>query len=184
MISRRRLLRLLGGAVAAAVLPRAQAQQASEAAVKAALLFRFASYVEWPDKAFLSAEAPLTIGVLGDNEVAAELEAAVRGRTVGARPVVVRRLKEGEGPAGLHMLFVGRRESGRIAALAAAARPLSTVVLSDAERGLEAGSVINFVAVEDRIGFEVSVDAAERSGLKISSRMLAVARRVLAKGGA
>ena len=98
--------------------------------------------------------------------------------------MAVRRLKDGEGLAGLHMLFVGRRESGRIGALSAAARPLSTLVLSDAERGLEAGSVINFVAVEDRIGFEVSVDAAERSGLKISSRMLAVARRVLAKGGA
>jgi hypothetical protein len=52
-------------------------------------------------------------------------------------------------------------------------------VVSDAERGLENGSVINFVAVEDRIGFEVSVDAAERSNLRISSRMLTVARRVV-----
>lgn len=178
---RRRVLRLFAGALAAAALPCAHAQQASEAAVKAALLFRFTSYVEWPEKAFLSPEAPIVIGVLGDNDVAAELEAAARGRAVGARAVVVRRLKEGEGPAGLHMLFVGRRESGRIGALAAAARPLSALVISDSERGLEAGSVINFVAVEDRIGFEVSVDAAERSALKISSRMLGVARRVLAK---
>jgi len=74
---------------------------------------------------------------------------------------------------------VGAREAGRIRAAAAAARPRSVLVVSSTSGGLEAGSVINFVPADDRIGFEVSVDAAERSALKVSSRMLGVAKRVV-----
>ena len=158
------------------------AQTATEPSVKAAFLYKLASYVEWPSDAPAPPEAPFTIGVMGADDVAAELEQLLRGRTIHNRPAVVRRLKEGEGGlAGLQVLYIGRREVPRLPALARAARPLSVLLVSDADRGLEAGSVINFVAVDDRVGFEVSIEAAERSNLKLSSRMLGVAKRVLAK---
>jgi len=173
---RRLLLRcaLLGGFAPAI----ARAQQAAESSVKAALVYKFASYVEWPAEAFASPEAPLVICVLGAEEVASDLEALVRGRAINNRSVVVRRLSS-DAVAGCHIAFVGRRESPRLAALARASRAQFVLLVSDTERGLEHGSVINFVPVEDRLGFEVSIEAAERNHLRISSRMLAVARRVV-----
>jgi len=159
----------------------ARAQQATEASVKAALVYKFASYVEWPPQAFAMPEAPLVIGILGAEDVAADLEPLTRGRTVHNRPVAVSRVKDAEGITGCHVVFVGRRESARLPAIARAARAKSVLLISDTERGLENGSVINFVQVDDRVGFEVSVDAAERSNLRVSSRMLAVARRVVPK---
>lgn len=156
----------------------AHAQQATEPSVKAAFLYKFAGYVEWPANAFPAHDSPVIIGVAGSDEVASELERMVPGRNVNGRLVLVRRMREGEAPRGIHVVFVARGEPNARAFIRAAQQQGSLVV-TESERGLELGSAINFVPAEDRIGFEVSLEAAERSGLRISSRMLAVARRVL-----
>lgn len=156
----------------------AHAQQATEPSVKAAFLYKFAGYVEWPANAFPSQDTPVVIGVAGSDEVASELEKLVPGRNVNGRIVLVRRLREGEALRGIHVVFVARGETNA-RALIRAAQQQGSLVVTESERGLELGSAINFVPAEDRIGFEVSLEAAERSGLRISSRMLAVARRVL-----
>ena len=96
--------------------------------------------------------------------------------------MVVRRLKEDESARGVHLLFVGHRAGEHLGAIVRAAQPQGSLVVTEAEHGLESGSAINFVVANDRVGFEVSTDAAERSGHRISSRMLAVARRVVKKG--
>lgn len=171
-------LLLLAAALAA---HQAAAQQATEASIKAAFLYKFAGYIEWPANAFAAPDAPLVIGVTGSEEVAAELERLVPGRSVNNRPVVVRRFREGEPPRGAHILFVGRGEPNLRAVVRAAQQSGGALVVTEGERGLEAGGSINFVLVDDRIGFEVSLEAAERSGHRISSRMLAVARRVLGR---
>ena len=170
---------LLVAALLLGAFPVSAQQQATEVAVKAALLYRFASYVEWPAEVLGAPGSPFVICVTGSDEVATELEQLVKGRTIANRPVTVRRLKEGEGVSGAHVLFVGGSDPGRIRAAARVARPRSVLVVSDAAGGLEAGSVINFVPADDRVGFEVSMEAAERSNLKVSSRMLGVARRVV-----
>lgn len=158
----------------------AHAQQAAEPTVKAAFLYKFAGYVEWPPNNFPAPDSPFVIGVLGADEVAAELERIVPGRTVNDRRVVVRRLKEGEPPRGAHLLFVGRAEAS-LRPILRTAQAQGVLTVTETERGLELGSAINFVVAEDRVGFEVSLDSAERVGLRISSRMLAVARRVVPK---
>lgn len=174
-----RLARVLGAlALALLAAGAARAQSAAEATVKAAFLYKFAGYVEWPLAAFPQPDSPLVIGVVGADDVALELEKLVPGRQVNARRVVVRRVREGEPLRGLHLLFVGRGEPN-LRAVLRTAQQQGVLTVSESERGLEAGSAINFVQVDDRIGFEVSLDAAERSGLRISSRMLAVARRVV-----
>jgi len=150
--------------------------------VKAAFLYKFAAYVEWPPGAFAAPEAPFVFGIVGSEDVAAELAKVTAGRQVGARPVVVKRMREGEPLRGLHVVFVGRLAAERLAALIRATQLAALLFVTETERGLEAGSAINFVVVDDRVGFEVSLDAAERHGLKISSRMLGVARRVLQRG--
>lgn len=158
----------------------AQAQgrlEASEAGIKAAFLYKFASYVEWPPAAFPDAGSPFVFGIAGNDEVAAELERLVAGKTIQGHPTAVRRIKEGEGLNGVPVLFVGRGQSNPRALIRAAQS--GTLVVTESPGALDLGSAINFIPVEDRVGFEVSVDAAERNGLKISSRMLNVARRVV-----
>lgn len=165
------------------VVPHAHAQrpEATEASVKAAFLYKFAGYIDWPASAFAGAEAPFVIGVLGADESATELARIVPGRTIAERPIVVRRLREGEPLKGVNLLFVGKGESQRLTAILRSAQREGVLAVTEAERGLESGSAINFVVSEDRVGFEVSLDAAEKSGHRISSRMLAVARRVVPK---
>ena len=153
---------------------------ATEAGVKAAFLYKFASYVEWPPAAFPAADSPVVFGVMASDEVAAELERILPGRAIQGHPVAVRRLKEGESFSGVHVLFIGRGQSNLRAVIRAAQHP-GMLVVTETERGLESGSAINFVVSDERVGFEVSVEAAERNGLRISSRMLNVARRVVSR---
>lgn len=155
-------------------------REAPEASVKAAFLYKFANYIEWPANAFASPAAPLVIGVAGSDEVASELERIVPGRSVNGHPVTVKRMREGESPRGLHFLFIGRDHAAH-AAMLRAAREQSVLAITETDRGLEMGSTINFVTAGDRVAFEVSLDAAEKSGHRISSRMLSVARRVVPK---
>ena len=181
-MSRRAILAWIVLGIAPAWLhAQAQRTEASEAGVKAAFLYKFAGYIEWPPSAFASADAPFVIGVLGSDDIAAELARLLPGRTIANRPAVVKKLKEGEPLKGVHVLFVGKADSSRLPAIARAAQREGVLAVSETERGLEAGSAINFVVADDRVGFEVSLDAAEKSGHRISSRMLAVARRVLPK---
>ena len=158
-----------------------QRTEATEASLKAAYLFKFASYVEWTASDFDSPAAPLSIGVVGADDVATELTRLVGGRNIAGHPVAVKRFSEGEAPRGVQMLFVGH-DTARLGAIARAAQSQGVLVVTDTEHGLEMGAAINFVAVGERLGFEVSLDSAEKSGHRISSRMLNVAKRVVQKG--
>lgn len=154
------------------------AQDVSEPAVKAAFLFKFLGYVDWP----LPTEGSYVIATAGAEDVAAELDRLVAGRSINGRRIVVRRLRDSEGARGAQVLFVGRGYANPRELLRSVHRqPILTV--TESEPGLEAGAIVNLVTREDRVGFEVSLDAAERAGIAISSRMLGVARRVVPKGG-
>lgn len=145
--------------------------------VKGAYLFKFLSYVEWPASAFGGPHAPFVIGVLEGEEVRAALADIVRGREVQGRPIEVRRLRSGETPEGTHVLFVGREATASLPQLLG--RP-GTLIVGEEEGALDRGAMINLLRVENRIRFEVAPQAAERSGLHISSRLLALAHAVRA----
>ena len=149
-----------------------------ELKVKAAFLYKFLGYIDWPAASFAKPDMPFTIAVLGADALAAELAQAVTGRTVNDRPVAVRRLKPGESLDGIHVLFVGRAENARLAQLAQAAQARSILTVTESEGALAQGSVINFVVTERRVRFEIALDSAEKSRLKLSSRLLAVAQQV------
>jgi hypothetical protein len=171
---------VLAGLLAAAsgLCPAQTGDAAAEHQVKAAFLYKFAGYVEWPEAAFPRPDTPITIGVLGDEALAAELEQAVTGRTVGDRRMAVRRLKAGEPLAGVHILFVGKTESARLNQIVQSAAPRSVLTVTESNGALAQGSVINFVVADRRVRFEISLQSAERSKLKLSSRLLAVATQV------
>ncbi|HEX4986750.1 MAG TPA: YfiR family protein [Burkholderiales bacterium] len=159
-------------------LPVAGAAEAPdiEQRVKAAFLFKFGGYVEWPDGVFAGKDSPLVIGVAGADSMAEELTQLVAGRTMNGRSVTVRRIRAGEPVTNVHVLFVGRPEMARLGEFVAQARPVLTV--TDTEKGFSQGSVINFVVADNRVRFEVSLDAARRNGLKIGAPLLSVAMRV------
>jgi hypothetical protein len=146
-----------------------------EQRVKAAFLYQFAGYVEWPPGAFAQPGTAVTIAVLGADAVASELSQVVTGRTIGGRPVAVKRVKPGESLAGVHILFVGRAENERLGQLA---QSKAMLTVTEADGALTQGSMINFILIDRRVRFEIALDSAEKSGLKLSSRLLAVAQQV------
>ena len=164
---------LLGGfGVALAQLP-----GATEGAVKAAFLFKFAAFAEWPPGTFQRAGQPLVIAVSGDDEVAADLEQLASGRAVEGRPVSVRRLNGTAVPAGVHILFVaGRRESRLREVLESVAGPV--LVVTEQPGALGWGSVINFMAEGGRVRFAASLASADARNIKLSARLLAVAQLI------
>jgi YfiR/HmsC-like len=157
----------------------AQAQQrASEASVKAAYLYKFLGYVDWPPAAFASAQSPVVIGVLGAEAIAEELKSLVAGKHVNERPVTVRKLEAEDPLDGLHVLFVARPADLPRQLERTRGAPILTV--TDGPRSLESGSMLNLIPVDGRIRFEAAPAAAEHAGLKLGARLLSVAERVLA----
>ena len=146
-----------------------------EQSIKSAFLYKFLAYVEWRAGTFAGPSAPIVIGVLGANDVATELAAMAGGRKAGERPIEVRRVQLSDALDGVHMLFVGRDQSARVAELAPAAQRRGVLLVTDYDGALDDGSAINLVVIDNRVRFEVSLDATEKSGLKLSSRMLSVA---------
>ncbi len=149
-----------------------------EQRVKAAFLYQFASYVEWPAQSFAQPDTPVTIAIMGAETLAAELKQLSAGRTVGGRKVDVKQIRPGETLAGVHMLFIGGTDNARLAQVAQAAKTRPVLIVTEAGGALGQGSMINFVIVERRVRFEVALDAVEKSGLRLSSRLLAVAQQV------
>jgi hypothetical protein len=152
---------------------------ASQERIEAAYLHKFLNYVEWPPASVPEPASPYIIGVAGSDAVAAELARIAAGRSVNGRVVLVKRLLPGDTVADLHVLFIGPGESAhRLQWLREAkGRPILTVTGTDA--GLAQGGVINFRNVDHRVRFEVSVDAAEQSGIHLNSRLFSVATNVV-----
>jgi hypothetical protein len=150
----------------------------SATSVKAAFLYRFLAFVEWPERAFASATSPIVVGVLGADALAHELDAVVANRRVGERPIEVRRVEAAHALDGVNVLYVGEAAAAALPGLAAAASRASVLLVSEFDDALEEGSVINLLVVDNRVRFEVSLEAAARSALRLSSRLLAVAYRV------
>ena len=162
----------------ACVQPLARAQGAPrDSAVKAAFLFKFGSFVEWPAGRFKAPQEPFVIGVVGDDAVADELELLAAGRSVEGRPLRIRTLRDGEAPGPVHVLFVGTLRPQRLRDLLAAT-PGPVLVVTQQDGALQAGSVLNFIADGARVRFDASLASAEMRDLKLSARLLAVARHV------
>jgi hypothetical protein len=147
----------------------------SEEKVKAAFLHRLLYYIEYPATAFASPTAPYVIGVMEDELVAEELARLTAGKLINNRPAQVVRIPAGGALDGLHLLFIGRSERARQPYLLKQLRNSPVFRVTEIEGSLEQGSMFNFRIVDDKVRFEVSIAAAEQAGLRLSSRLLALA---------
>ncbi|WP_374563276.1 YfiR family protein [Ideonella sp.] len=150
--------------------------QAAEYRIKAAFLCKFGNYVEWPSPA--AADTPFNIGVLATSAVVDELTAVARGQMVNGRPIVVRKLERGDPMDGVDMLFIARTHTARLAETLAALKDRPVLTVTETEPGVAIGSMVNFVIVDDKVKFDISLATVDRSKLRISARLLGVARTV------
>ena len=155
--------------------------QAGEYRIKAAFLCKFGNYVEWPEAPASGAQLPFEVGAFATPAVTDELVAAAREQTVNGRPIVVRRLERGDSLDGLSLLFVARSHAARLGELLAAVKDRPVLTVTETDLGIATGSMVNFVVIDDKVKFDISLTAAERSRLRISARLLGVARSVAGK---
>lgn len=152
--------------------------QPSEYDLKSAFLFQFASYVEWPAAKFADASQPLIFGVIGAEEVAANLRQLADVPIAGGRHIEVRNVQPGDDIANLHALFVAQASGSGTEEMLMQAVQASVLTVTEADQRPR-NSVINFELVDGKVRFDVSLPAARNTGLQVSSRLLQVAVRVL-----
>ena len=177
----RSLLCLFAPILACLWPPNARAAEPSpERKIQAAFLLNFARYVEWPAAALGTPEAPVCIGVLGDDPFGVFLDETVRGETIRGHGVVVRRERSAESLRDCHIVFISTSEQAVEAKLLAAFAGKPVLTVGDNAGFAQRGGVVHFYSENDRVRFEISRGAYERAGLKVSPQLLRLARLISA----
>lgn len=159
-------------ATASVAEPNSPLQGQSEYDVKAAFLFNFAKYIDWPAGALSGGS--IVIGIVGRDPFGSAIDEIVRGKTIGRYGIVVRRLKWSDDLSGCHMLFVPATETDVSGLSRLAGKPV--VVVGESAGFTKRGGMINFVIESGRVRFEINVQRAKDSGLVISSKLLSLAK--------
>jgi len=156
-------------------------QGASEYEIKAAYLFNFAKFIEWPALALTNTSAPVVIGVVGEDPFGDKLPDTIHGETIKGRPILIRHYQPTNDLAGCHVLFLSRSARDHFPDLLKQAATQHILAVSESEEFLEQGGMINFAFVGKSVRFDINVRAMEQAGLKASSKLLAIARSVQGK---
>jgi hypothetical protein len=151
----------------------------SEYLIKAGFIYNFAKFVEWPTAAFSQPDSPIVIGVLGTDPFGNVLDRIVEDKKIGPRGFVVKRLKWGKDLKDLKdckIVFVSASERVHIDEILQSVKGLPILTVGETPGFAERGGVIRFTLEDNRVRFEVNVDAAHQADLNISSRLLTLAK--------
>jgi YfiR/HmsC-like len=157
---------------------RAQTSPLSEYQLKAAFLFNLAKFIDWPSGSFASPESPFTICILGADPFGRAMDDVLQGKTVGERTVAVERSKDLAGARHCQMIFVSSSEKPRVREILDGLKGTNALVVGETEGFAEAGGAVQFALEENHVRFLINTDAADRAGLKVSSKLLSLARVV------
>jgi hypothetical protein len=171
------LVAALGGVRAASP----QTNPSSEYQVKAAFLYHFAQFVEWPSEALKDAGTPLTYCTIGEDPFQGALDAALNGKTIGEHPLRVRHVKQEQDARGCQVVFIGESEKKLLGSVLANLKGNAVLIVGESEHFVQNGGTIGFLEEENKIRFEINLEAAEKAKLKISSKLLALAKNVVGK---
>jgi hypothetical protein len=152
---------------------------AEEYSIKAAFLFHFAQFVDWPAEAFQEASTPLTYCTLGVDPFHGALETTFNGKTLGTRTIRVQHFKQVREIHGCQVLFIGATEKDFRPPMLASLQGSPMLTVGETLNFAQDGGMIGFCLEENKIRFEINLDAAEHAKLKISSRLLALAKTVI-----
>jgi hypothetical protein len=157
----------------------AQANPSSEYQVKAAFLFHFAQFVDWPSEAFKDAATPLTYCTVGEDLFHGALDASLNGKTIDGRWVRVLHFRQAQEIQGCQVLYIGTPEKKVISAALADLKGTPVLTVGESEDFVQAGGMIGFFLEDNKVRFEINLNATERAKLKISARLLALAKTVI-----
>ena len=156
----------------------AQAEGVGEYQVKAAFLYNFAKFVDWPPNPPTNARDPILLCIAGNNPFGKILEQNILGKTANGHPFMIRRFRREEDARGCQILFTGSSDQTYIRSLLAILKGSSVLTVGETAGFLRLGGIIRFTLEENKVRFEINVDAAERARLKISSKLLLIAKVV------
>jgi hypothetical protein len=150
-------------------------EKPSEYEVKAAFLFNFAKFIEWPPEAFAETNSPIVIGILGKNNFGGSLEKIINDRKVNNRSFQFRNFNSGTDAINCQILFVSSSEKNDFPKIISTLHDASILTVSEADGFIKAGGMVNFLFEGNNIRFQISDEAAKKAGLKISSKLLSLA---------
>jgi YfiR/HmsC-like len=154
------------------VLPLPARAQTKEYQIKAAFLYNFAQFVQWPAGALGSTNEPFRIGVLGDNPFDGALAETLQGETIDNHKMVVRTARQVDDLKNCQMIFISRSEKGHIAKILSHLDSSPILTVSEIDGFAQQGGIINFYLEGTKVRFEINPTTAQRDGLKISSELL------------
>jgi hypothetical protein len=157
---------------------RAELSSTPEYQVKAAFLYNFIKFVEWPGDGRAGAPSTLCLGILGKDPFGDALE-VVRGKTAKGRTIVVVHFRRVEEVKDCDVLFISDSEKGQLAQTLKYLQNFPVLTVADLEGFCQAGGIIGLIEARKKVSFEVNIAAARRAGLRISSQLLKLARAVI-----
>ena len=160
------------------VKPAVAQDSAEEYQIKAAFLFHFAQLVEWPAGALNASDQSINVCIFNDEPRRKELQTTIEGKSIGIRVLRVSMLEQQQSIQGCNVLFLGREESRRQAAVLRCARELPVLTVGETDDFLLDGGMIQFHVDGDKIRFDINANVADSAHLKISSRLLLLATSV------
>lgn len=165
------------GLLLAAAHGRAQVPAPSEYQLKAAFLFNFAKFIDWPPETFAADKAPFVIGILGANPFGNELEQTVAGKKINDHPITIQLIHAGSEATNCHILFISNSEKPRLPETIQSLRGAAVLTVGETDGFVESGGMVNFVQEANKIRFQINDEAAKAARLKISSKLLSLAVR-------
>jgi hypothetical protein len=154
----------------------AQGPVSREYELKAVFLFNFTQFVEWPPAAFSNVQAPLVIGVIGKNPFGTRLEDIVSGEKVNGHEVTVQYYNDAEEIGACHILFINLSDTQKRERAIEVLKGRNTLTVSDIPGFSAEGGMIRLFTRDNRIRFEVNLEASREAGLTISSKLLRLAK--------
>jgi hypothetical protein len=156
----------------------ANAQKPTDDQVKAAFVYNFAKFTEWPSDVMKGPDTPFVIGVFGDDNFYKTLKVAAEGKSVQGKPISVMRIDRIEDGQKCHMIYIGSSQEENLSYILKEMKNFHVLTVGDMSGFAKRGCMINFTRERDYIRFEINVNAAERSGIKMSSNLLKLAKIV------
>lgn len=153
-------------------------QAPKEYQVKAAFLFNFTRFIEWPADAFAAADSPFILGVVGTNPFGSHLEEIIKGESINGHPLVLRYFKTSADVTPCHILYIALDNKEEMKKAMIQADALNALTVSDISNFTKQGGIIRFVTEDNKTRIRINLSAARAEGLTISSKLLKLAEIV------
>ncbi len=151
----------------------------AEYRIKAALLFNFAKFVDWPAKAFEDEKEPMTFCTVGQDPFRGTLDEVVSGKMIGSRSIRIQHYKQPLHVHGCHILFIGSEQKKNITSILDGLKHSAVLTVGESSRFVQQGGMIGLLVEDDKLGFAINLDVARAAQLSISAKLLSLAKTVI-----